>query len=139
MASIAASIWQGITYRGREGHWAWLLHRVSGLGILLFLVLHIVDIYLIGVGKEVFEAFLFFYHSAPFKVLVMGLLFGVYYHAFNGVRIILVDFWPERFSNWKAQRLMFRIVIVLTLLAFIPSAIATVAPLFNLHMPWWNH
>ncbi len=138
MASAIASLWQGITYRGKEGHYAWLLHRVSGLGILLFLLLHIIDIYLVGVGKEIFEAFLFFYHSPPFKVLVMGLLFGVFYHAFNGVRIILVDFWPDRFSNWKMQRLMFRIVIVLTLLAFIPAAIATVAPIFGIHMPWWN-
>lgn len=138
MASAVASIWQGITYRGREGHWAWLLHRVSGLGILLFLFLHILDIYLVGVGREIFEAFLFFYHSPVFKVFVLGLLFGVFYHAFNGVRIILVDFWPERFSNWKTQRTMFRIVLALTLLAFIPAAIATVAPIFGIHMPWWN-
>lgn len=138
MASAVASIWQGITYRGREGHWAWLLHRVSGLGILLFLFLHILDIYLVGVGREIFEQFLFFYHSPPFKVLVLGLLFGVFYHAFNGVRIILVDFWPERFSNWKTQRTMFRIVLALTLLAFIPAAIVTIAPIFGIHMPWWN-
>lgn len=138
MASAVASIWQGITYRGREGHWAWLLHRVSGLGILLFLFLHILDIYLVGVGREIFEQFLFFYHSPPFKVLVLGLLFGVFYHAFNGVRIILVDFWPERFSNWKTQRTMFRIVLALTLLAFIPAATATIAPIFGIHMPWWN-
>lgn len=137
MASVVASIWQGITYRGREGHYAWLLHRVGGLGILLFLFLHILDIYLIGVSKEVFESFLFFYHSAPFKVLVMGLLFGVFFHAFNGVRIILVDFWPNRFSNWKAQRAMFRIVVALTLIFFIPAAIVTVAPIFGFHMPWW--
>lgn len=138
MASAVASIWQGITYRGREGHWAWLLHRVSGLGILLFLFLHILDIYLVGVGREVFEAFLFFYHSPIFKVFVLGLLFGVFYHAFNGVRIIMVDFWPERFSNWRTQRTMFRIVLALTLLAFIPAAIATIAPIFGIHMPWWN-
>jgi succinate dehydrogenase / fumarate reductase cytochrome b subunit len=138
MASAVASIWQGITYRGREGHWAWLLHRVSGLGILLFLFLHILDIYLVGVGREIFEQFLFFYHSPLFKVLVLGLLFGVFYHAFNGVRIILVDFWPERFSNWKTQRTMFRVVLALTLLAFIPAAIVTIAPIFGIHMPWWN-
>ena len=138
MASAVASIWQGITYRGREGHWAWLLHRVSGLAILLFLFLHILDIYLVGVGRDIFEQFLFFYHSPPFKVLVLGLLFGVFYHAFNGVRIILVDFWPERFSNWKTQRTMFRVVLALTLLAFIPAAIATIAPIFGIHMPWWN-
>lgn len=137
MAQAIASLYQGITYRGQEGHWAWLLHRVSGLGILLFLLLHILDIFLVGVGEEAFTRFLFFYKAPFFKVLELALIFGVIYHAFNGVRIILVDFWPERFSNWPMQRTLFRIVLAITVLLFIPAAIATVGPLFGIHMPWW--
>ena len=137
MASAVASIWQGITYRGREGHYAWLLHRVGGLGIMAFLLLHILDIFLVGFGPEVFGKFLILYTWPPFKIAELGLIFGVVYHAFNGVRIILVDFWPNRFSNLRMQRNMFRIVLVLTLIVFIPAAIATVGPWFGIHMPWW--
>ena len=137
MASAVASIWQGITNRGREGHYAWLLHRVGGLGIMAFLLLHILDIFLVGFGPEVFGKFLILYTWPPFKIAELGLIFGVVYHAFNGVRIILVDFWPNRFSNWKTQRRMFRIVLLLTLIVFIPAAIATVGPWFGIHMPWW--
>ena len=137
MASAVASIWQGITYRGREGHYAWLLHRVGGLGIVLFLFLHILDIFLIGFGPEIFGKFLILYTWPPFKIAELGLIFGVVYHAFNGVRIILVDFWPNRFSNLRMQRNMFRIVLILTLIVFIPAAIATVGPWFGIHMPWW--
>ena len=137
MASAVASIWQGITYRGREGHYAWLLHRVGGLGIMAFLLLHILDIFLVGFGPEVFGKFLILYTWPPFKVAELGLIFGVVYHAFNGVRIILVDFWPNRFSNLRMQRNMFRIVLILTLIVFIPAAIATVGPWFGIHMPWW--
>ena len=137
MAQAIAALYQGITYRGREGHWAWLLHRVGGLGILLFLFLHILDIFLVGVGEDVFSAFLFFYHAPVFKVFELALIFGVLYHAFNGVRIILVDFWPDRFSNWQAQRTMFRIVIVVTLIVFIPAAISTIAPIFGIEPAWW--
>lgn len=137
MASAVASIWQGITYRGKDGHYAWLLHRIGGLGIVLFLFLHILDIFLVGVGEEVFSKFLILYTWPPFKIAEMGLIFGVLFHAFNGVRIILVDFWPNTFSNWKMQRLMFRLVIVITVLLFIPAAIATVGPWFGIHMPWW--
>ena len=61
MASAVASIWQGITYRGREGHYAWLLHRVGGLGIMAFLLLHILDIFLVGFGPEIFGKFLILY------------------------------------------------------------------------------
>ena len=137
MASAVASIWQGITYRGREGHYAWLLHRVGGLGIMAFLLLHILDIFLVGFGPEVFGKFLILYTWPPFKIAELGLIFGVVYHAFNGVRIILVDFWPNRFSNLRTQRNMFRIVLILTLIVFIPAAIATVGPWFGIHMPWW--
>jgi succinate dehydrogenase / fumarate reductase cytochrome b subunit len=137
MAQAIASIWQGITYRGREGHYAWMIHRVAGLGILLFLFLHILDIFLVGVGEETFNNFLFIYSSPPFKILEMALIFGVVFHAFNGVRIILVDFWPGRFANYKAQRLLFRLVVIATVLLFIPAAIATVGPFFGVQMPWW--
>ena len=37
-----------VSYRGREGSWAWLFHRISGVGILLFVLLHVIDIYLVG-------------------------------------------------------------------------------------------
>ena len=137
MASAVASIWQGITYRGREGHYAWLLHRVGGLGIMAFLLLHILDIFLVGFGPEIFGKFLILYTWPPFKIAELGLIFGVVYHAFNGVRIIMVDFWPNRFSNLRMQRNMFRVVLVLTLIVFIPAAIATVGPWFGIHMPWW--
>lgn len=137
MASAVASIWQGITYRGREGHYAWLLHRLGGLGIMAFLLLHILDIFLVGFGPEIFGKFLILYTWPPFKIAELGLIFGVVYHAFNGVRIILVDFWPNRFSNLRMQRNMFRIVLILTLIVFIPAAIATVGPWFGIHMPWW--
>ena len=137
MASAVASIWQGITYRGREGHYAWLLHRLGCLGIMAFLLLHILDIFLVGFGPEVFGKFLILYTWPPFKIAELGLIFGVVYHAFNGVRIILVDFWPNRFSNLRMQRNMFRIVLILTLIVFIPAAIATVEPWFGIHMPWW--
>ena len=81
MASAVASIWQGITYRGREGHYAWLLHRLGGLGIMAFLLLHILDIFLVGFGPEVFGKFLILYTWPPFKIAELGLIFGVVYHA----------------------------------------------------------
>ncbi|NPA90643.1 MAG: succinate dehydrogenase, cytochrome b556 subunit [Chloroflexi bacterium] len=92
--SVIESVWKGITYRGGVGHWAWLLHRVAGVGVALFLTLHILDIFLISFGEEVFEKLLFIYHSLLFKPFIVLLVFGVTYHALNGLRLILIDFWP---------------------------------------------
>lgn len=88
------SMWEGLSYRGGLGQWAWLLHRLSGLGILLFLVLHVVDIFLAAFGPEVFNKLLFLYHSWVFRPFIVLLVFGVVYHALNGLRLVIVDFWP---------------------------------------------
>src|SRR5690606_40253944 len=79
-------ILQGLRYRGRQGMWAWLLHRTTGLGILLFLLLHIFDIFLVAFGPEVFNALLFIYRAWWARVLEVFLLFGVLFHALNGDR-----------------------------------------------------
>ncbi len=82
-------------YYGGPGQWAWLLHRISGVGLLLFLILHILDVFLAAFGPNVFEKLLFIYHSWVFRPLVVVLVFGVVYHALNGLRIIIIDFWPR--------------------------------------------
>jgi succinate dehydrogenase / fumarate reductase cytochrome b subunit len=46
-----------LRYRGGSGQWTWLLHRAAGLGVVLFLTLHIFDIWLIGLGRDTFERF----------------------------------------------------------------------------------
>lgn len=89
------SLREGLAYRGGVGQWAWILHRVAGLGVLLFLILHIVDVFLVAFGPEVFNRLLFIYHSPIFKPLIVLLVFGVVYHAFNGLRLVLIDFWPR--------------------------------------------
>ena len=85
-------------YRGQSGHWSWLLHRITGLGVLLFLLVHIVDITLIGFGPTVYNDSIKIF-SLPFvRVVSLALIASVLYHAFNGVRIIIVDFWPNGYK-----------------------------------------
>jgi succinate dehydrogenase / fumarate reductase cytochrome b subunit len=99
-------------YRGQSGMWAWLLHRVTGVAILLFLLVHIVDITILGFGPTVYNNALSVF-TLPFVRLVsLGLIAAVLYHSFNGVRITLIDFWPQ---GAKYQRIMWAIVLVLTI------------------------
>jgi len=46
-------------YRGREGQWAFYLHRISGVAILLFLLLHVLEMSSSMFGPEWFNAMLF--------------------------------------------------------------------------------
>lgn len=109
---------ESLVYRGREGQWAYLVHRVAGLGVLLFLAIHIFDIYLIGFGPEVFNSTLFLYKGPLARILEVLLLFGLLFHALNGLRIIIQDFFPPLM---KHHRTLFWIVSLVFTIVFIPA------------------
>ncbi len=124
MAAIT-SIFRAATYRGREGQIAWMLHRVTGVGVFLFLTLHILNIFLMSFPSQVFDSVLFLYHSTVFKLLsIFGLYVGVLYHALNGIRVMVVDFWPGA-ANYQAP--LWRIQVVVFFVVFVPSAAVMLA------------
>lgn len=114
-------------YRGREGMISWALHRLTGLGVLMFLLIHIADIYVIGYGPEEFNSLLFIYDTLGFRLLEVGLVAALYYHALNGVRIILIDFWD---GAALIQRQLFYAVVIGFFVTFIPTAIFMLRPLY---------
>ena len=107
----------GRLYRGREGQWAWVLHRATGIGIILFLFAHVVDTAVIGWGPEAYNRVLSVYHNAGVQFLELILVGMVIYHAVNGVRIMLLDFWPK--ASLYQARLWYG-TILLTLGAMVP-------------------
>jgi succinate dehydrogenase cytochrome b subunit len=94
LTRISSVIAESLVYRGREGQWAYLVHRAAGIGVLLFLGLHIFDIFLVGFGEKTFNDFLFLYKGPLARILEVLLLFGLLFHALNGLRIIIQDFFP---------------------------------------------
>lgn len=85
-------------YRGQVwsavGMWAWLLHRITGLGLLFYIILfHVILMStLLLRGEEAFYAMLALLMFNPiFKFLNMLLLAAFYYHSMNGFRLLLHD------------------------------------------------
>ena len=74
MAAIG-NLFRAVTYRGREGQIAWMLHRVTGLGVFIFLTGHIADIFLMAFGPDILNSLLFFYHRFLSKLRIV---FGSY-------------------------------------------------------------
>ena len=106
-------------YRGGIGQWSWVLHRLTGVAVLLFLFTHILDTALILLGPEWYNRVILIYRHPLFGLLEIGLFAAVLYHSLNGVRVTVVDFYPESTLYYKQ---MFLIQMILFALIFLPVA-----------------
>lgn len=77
--------------RAELQRWAFYLHRISGVGLFCFLCLHVADVSLVAVSRELYDEVHAVYGSAPMRVAEVGLLLGLLFHTFNGVRLVAVD------------------------------------------------
>lgn len=94
MKRFFAEAWNVLRYRGGSGQWSFVLHRLTGVAVMLFLLVHIIDTALLGWGPEVYDRVMKVYTHPFFRLNEIVLFGAVLYHALNGMRIILVDFWP---------------------------------------------
>lgn len=117
-----------LSYRGGQGQWAYVLHRVSGVGILVFLIAHVVDTALLGWGPEAYNHVISLYRHPFFRVNEIVLFATVLYHAMNGVRVILVDMVPGATRHHKA---LLAAETVLFFALMIPAAVVMAIPVFG--------
>jgi succinate dehydrogenase cytochrome b subunit len=92
----------GPLYKGHEGQYSWLLHRVTGVAIILFLFAHVVDTAVVGWGPDAYNRVASVYHNPFVRLLELGLVAAVLYHSINGVRITLIDFFPRLTRHARA-------------------------------------
>jgi succinate dehydrogenase / fumarate reductase cytochrome b subunit len=115
-------------YTGNKlGMYAWALHRLTGLGVVFFLLIHIIDTAFVLVGPELYNHAMALYKAPLFRPLELALAASVIYHALNGLRVTLIDFWE---GAARIQDKLFYGVLVLFAVLFIPSAYFMLRPLF---------
>jgi succinate dehydrogenase / fumarate reductase cytochrome b subunit len=107
----------GPLYKGHEGQYSWLLHRVTGVAIILFLFAHVVDTAVVGWGPDAYNRVASVYHNPFVRLLELGLVAAVLFHSINGVKITLIDFFPGLTRHVRALGIA---VIVLFVGAMIP-------------------
>lgn len=117
MSSLVLTVKETLRYRGAIGQWSWVLHRLTGLGVVLFLSLHVIDTSWAVFYPELYVKAIAAYQSPIFTIGEFGLVFAVVYHAFNGLRIAIFDNKPEL---WKYQSQAAIGVLVVTLLLLAP-------------------
>ncbi|GIW89290.1 MAG: hypothetical protein KatS3mg108_3614 [Isosphaeraceae bacterium] len=135
------------------GQWSWLIHRVTGLGILLFLVVHIIDTFFVVAYPGLYDHTVSLYggrvpwildaqgnpvYFAPlrwaFRLSELALIACVLFHSLNGVRVALVDLTPR---GALFQKQMFGWVLGLFIVIMLIVCYFVLVPLF--HPPvFWN-
>jgi len=86
-------------YKGHPGQYSWILHRITGVAVILFLFMHVVDTALIGWGPEAYNRVTSAYVNPFVHLLELGLVISVLYHSINGTKITLIDFFPKLASH----------------------------------------
>ena len=105
-------------YRGDPGMWSWVLHRITGAAIFFFLFVHVLDTALVRVSPQAYNEVIETYKTPIVGLMEAGLVAAVLYHALNGIRVILIDFWRH---GPRYQRLMLWIVAGVWLAVMIPA------------------
>lgn len=109
----------GKLYRGDIGMWSWVVHRITGVLTFLFLFVHVLDTALVRVSPETYDSVINTYKTPLVNLMEVGLVAAVLYHALNGVRVMLIDFWSK---GAKYQKLMFWIIVVVWAAVVVTSA-----------------
>lgn len=92
-------------YKIKEGMFAWILHKITGISIVVFLIFHIWGMSQMSKGPEAFNHVIEVYKSPFFRVGEILLLGALLFHGFNGVRLILGEF--TTWANTKHKLLLY--------------------------------
>ena len=118
MATLVLTVTETLRYRGKLGQWSWALHRIAGLGTLLFLFLHVIDTSWAVFYPQLYAEAIAVYQSPLFTVGEFALVACVVYHALNGFRIVIFDYKPQW---WHRQAEAARLVLLGTVIILIPT------------------
>lgn len=82
-------VWAG---RYKLERYLYLLHRITGLGMILFVMIHLCMTTIFRIqGQDVWEATMRILHNPWFKIGEYLVIVAFIYHALNGLRLIIQE------------------------------------------------
>ena len=104
----------------RVGFWAYVVMRLSAIGLVLYLFLHMVILSQLAQGPAAWNSFVALAKSPAFLALDIVLIIGILAHGLNGIRLGLIGFGV----GVPRQKLMLWIGVALTIVFSVLSALA---------------
>jgi succinate dehydrogenase / fumarate reductase, cytochrome b subunit len=89
------SLSAGLRYKGPAGYLTYILHRIGGLGMAIFITTHILASFVGGRTGGFFNGI---YENWAFQIFIF---FCVLFHAINGLRITILDLFPKLLDYQK--------------------------------------
>lgn len=108
----------GTLYKGDISMWSWVAHRITGVAVLFFLYVHVLDTALVRVSPSAYDDVIASYKTPLVNLMEVGLVGAVLFHALNGLRIIAVDFWGK---GTKYQRQMLWTTVAFWAVVMVPG------------------
>lgn len=116
------------TERSEANRIAFYTHRITGIGIFAFLVLHIVDVSLYGISSGLYNNVHALYGSPVMRIFECALLFALLFHALNGLRLVAIDLWD--LGPHAAIRLL-STVTVTSVVVTLAGSVVILRPVFT--------
>ena len=105
--------------RRKLGMWAYALNRITGIGLVVYLYLHLVILSLLTRGPGGWDAFVSLARSPWFLTLDVVLLAGILIHGLNGIRIALTGL----NIGVRAQKSLFGMLMLVAAVALFIAAL----------------
>jgi succinate dehydrogenase / fumarate reductase cytochrome b subunit len=131
MSTVKTGLTGYVTYRGREGHYMFLLHRFTGLGTLMFLAIHIVDTAFVYFAPHLYPEAVAIYRNPLFMLGEIGLVFCLLFHGLNGLRIAIFDLFKPAWWGAETARRSALWVLVGAIILWLPAAAIMVYKLLH--------
>lgn len=110
--STASNWWKWFDFRARKaGGWAFILNRIAGLGLVLYLSMHLVVLGKLTQGEQAWHDFLAFTESPLIKIGELAVIAAGIFHGLNGIRIALATFG----NSAAQQKAIFYVVLVVSI------------------------
>ncbi len=117
------SLITALRYKGQGPFLTYILHRIGGLGMAIFITTHILATFVEGRGWKIGDIINDIYISPFFQIFF---LFGVLFHVINGMRITILDLFPKLIL-YHRQAIMIEWGIFIALYGFAVISIITTA------------
>lgn len=100
-------------------YWGFVLNRVAGIGLVIYLILHLVVLSTLLAGESGWDSFVRLAKSPAFLTLDVILIAGILGHGLNGLRVALVG----SGLMVKRQRQLFVAFMLIAVVLLVVSAV----------------